>query len=309
MDEFALIKKYFAPLCPGGLDNDAAEMAVPSGHDLIVTSDTLNATTHFLADTPPEYIARKALRVNLSDLAAMGARPLSYQLNIAFPDPPSPDWLEGFTSALSADQQRFDITCSGGDTTRIAGPLSLSITALGFVPSGTALSRSGAREGDYIVLTGPVGLAALGLKIIQESLDFSGKEKCIKAYHEPVPRLDLAEKARLYSNAAIDVSDGLAADLLHICTGSGLGADVLLADLPLPRALSTALNAGLCTYEDIVSGGDDYQLILAVGPENIQHFADSHVIGRFVSSASPRVHFQDKGGEVWSSEKGGWSHF
>lgn len=314
VNEFDLIKKYFAPLSPQGLDNDAAVLEIPAGHDLIVTSDTLNAGTHFFADAAPRAIAQKSLRVNLSDLAAMGADPLSYQLCIAFPGRPEEDWAAEFSAALAEDQKRFGIFCSGGDTTRIDGPLSISITALGTLPHGTALTRAGAKPGDQIVLTGPVGDAWAGLQIARRMLQAEETEFFLERQRAPQNlRTDIAKSTRRYARAAIDISDGLVADLGHICAASCCGARIETAAgifSPQARAL---LASGAVSEEDLLTGGDDYVLALAVAPENLEALkkelpVDCAVIGEFIETPA-ELQVLGAQGRRLSFQNAGWTHF
>lgn len=309
MNEFEIIEKYFAPLSRDGLKDDTAVLKIPPGHDLIVTSDTLNEGTHFPVGEAPEFIAHKALRVNLSDLAAAGAAPLAYQLNIAFPQRPSPEWLEKFTGALAADQREFGIFCSGGDTTSINGPLSISITAMGLVPAGEGLRRSGARPDDAVVLTGPVGDAFIGLEIVRGKLNPAEREAFLRAYRKPEPQIKIAPSVRKFARAAADISDGLLADLGHICEASGLSAIVDLEKIPFSAGARRLLAEGAVTAGQLLSGGDDYQLVLAVAPENLPHLSFSHhVIGRF-ASGEPRVAVLDESGGDVSFSEHGWQHF
>ncbi|MCC6597731.1 MAG: thiamine-phosphate kinase [Alphaproteobacteria bacterium] len=309
MNEFEIIEKYFAPLSRDGLRDDTAVLKIPPGFDLIVTSDTLNEGVHFPLGEAPEFIAHKALRVNLSDLAAAGARPLSYQLNLAFVQKPDCGWLEKFTGVLAADQALFDIYCSGGDTTSIKGGFSVSITALGLVPSGQALGRGGAKAGDAVVLSGPVGDALIGLEALRGNIITPHADFFALAYRKPLPRLALAEGLRRYAHAAVDISDGLIADLGHVCRASAVTAEIELAKIPFSAQASLLLESGAVSVEALLTGGDDYQLALAVPPENIGFLDFEHyVIGRFVSG-SPKVEVLDAGGEVLSFKKGGWQHF
>ena len=275
MNEFDMIERYFLPLTGGhagtaGLRDDAAVLDIPDGHELVVTSDTLNENVHFLAGDKPENIVRKALRVNLSDLAAMGATPLCYQLNIAFPQKPDEAWLAAFSKALQEDNETYDVFCSGGDTTSIKGDcLSISITAMGVVPKGVAVRRSGAEDGDYIVLTGAVGDAFLGLKVLQEGLDVQDYAHAVSRYQVPCPRMNIEEIVRQYAHAAADISDGLLADCMHIASASGLGAEIDLDKMVFSKDVQRALDGKIIMLEDVLKGGDDYELILAVSPENL----------------------------------------
>ena len=301
MNEFDIIAKYFAPLGKDGFKDDAAVLQIPAGHELVVTSDTLNEGTHFWVGEAPEFIAHKALRVNLSDLAAMGAEPFCYQLNIAYPQKSDAAWLEKFTSALAADQKEFGIFCSGGDTTSINGPLSISITALGLVPAGKAVKRSGAKAGDTIVLSGPVGDAWIGLEVLRGNLKLENPEAFLNAYRKPMPQTKIAASVRAYAHAAADVSDGLIADFMHIAAASNLAAVIEVERIPVsPEALKFA------KLEDLVSGGDDYQLVLAVPPENLAHLDfPHHIIGRF-EAGEVALRFE---GQKLALKQTGWSHF
>jgi len=223
--EFDLIARYFAPLAAGapgalGLLDDAALVDVSPGHRLVVTVDAVVAGVHFLADDPPDLIARKALRVNLSDLAAMGARPLGYFLAAAFADQDEP-WLAAFAAGLAEDQASFGVALMGGDTVATPGPLTLAITAIGEVRSGRELRRSAAKAGDLIFVTGTLGDGALGLAALRGALPaLSGAQRDFLArrYHLPEPRIDFGRALTEEGLAlcGMDISDGLGADLGHI---------------------------------------------------------------------------------------------
>lgn len=313
MNEFALIARYFAPLTQGqdaaaGLQDDGAVFAVPEGCELVVTSDTLNAGTHFLADAAADDIARKALRVNISDLAAMAAEPYAYQLNIAFPEKPAEDWLAAFTAALKADQEEYGLFCSGGDTTGIQGPLSISITAFGLVPAGQAAFRGGAQAGDAIVLSGPVGDAWIGLQVARGKIDTADNDYFLQEYRCPVPRHDLVDVVRNYAHAAIDISDGLAADLAHICAASGTAAEVEVGEGLFSAEAVAVLHAEKASFVDLLTGGDDYELLLAVPEAHLAHFPDGLVIGRF-RDGEPGVAFNNSLGGMLEIADQGWTHF
>lgn len=296
MNEFDIIEKYFVPLTRGnagtaGLKDDGAVVDIPDGHELVVTSDTLNADTHFLSNEAPENIARKALRVNLSDLASMGARPLCYQLNLAFPEKPSEDWLAAFSNALQEDNEQYGIYCSGGDTTGIKGGyLSVSITAMGLVPKGKAVRRHGAKAGDLLVMTGEIGDAALGLKAIR-----AGREHdfpyAVSRYRVPQPRLSAIGAVQKYANAAADVSDGLLADVKNIAKSSSLGVEIDPSKVNISKDVQKALVENFITWQEILSSGDDYELIMAVSDcancfdelfYNIN--LNQYVVGRFLEN-------------------------
>lgn len=315
--EFDIIEQYFAGLTQGrgeaaGLKDDAAVLKIPDGHELVVTSDTLNAGTHFLPDAAPADIAHKALRVNLSDLAAMGADPHAWQLNIAFPDKPEEAWLEEFVSVLLENQNEFGIFCSGGDTTSTQGPLSLSITAMGLVPEGQAVKRGGAQEGDAIILTGPVGDALIGLRVLQDKIQTRDEEYFIRRYYRPHPRTDLSETIREHAHAAIDISDGLVADLGHICRASGVAAQVDMSENLFSPQARNVIGKNTLTPQELLAGGDDYELLVAVPPDKVDDFfavsSGCVRIGSFMAG-EPQVHLHDEQGEEVEIKHTGWSHF
>lgn len=316
MNEFDVIGRYFEKLTmgrveAGGLLDDAAILNIPEGYELVVSSDTLNAGVHFMADAAPGDIAHKALRVNLSDLAAMGADPYCYQLNIAFPEKPSGEWLSEFTDALLADQKEFKIFCSGGDTTSIKGALSISMTVMGLVSKGQAVKRKGAKEGDVLVLTGPVGDALIGLKILRDGLVVDQPENFIKACYRPMPRVALSEFIRTHAHAAIDISDGLIADVGHVAKASGLGVVIEADKVPFSDGARGLIEAGSITLADLVTGGDDYELALAVPPEVMVELETSGVkfypIGCF--KAGGGVSVVNKDGCSVELNISGWTHF
>lgn len=268
--EFDMIARYFAPLTGGdpltfGLTDDAALVDVPEGKSLVVTKDMMIAGRHFLPDDPADLISRKLLRVNLSDLAAMGAVPKAYLLGIAIPETADESWIASFAAGLEEDQQTFGIHLIGGDTVATPGPLALSLTALGTVPRGCALSRSGAAKGDDIYVSGTVGDAALGLKALLGDLD-GAPEDLIDRYRLPLPRVELGQALIGLASAAADVSDGLIADLGHICDASGLGATIREVDIPLSRSARTVLEGDSALIDTALTGGDDYELVFTGKP-------------------------------------------
>ncbi len=276
--EFALIERYFRPLADNadafGLTDDAALYRQRPGDDLVLTTDTVAAGIHFFADDPPDAIARKALRVNLSDLAAKGAQPYGYLLALALPDTWTERWLGRFAAALGSDQKTYGVTLIGGDTTRAKDGLSITITALGRVPKGEMVLRSGAEPGDVIFVSGTIGDAALGLRIRQGDLTLArGGKALVDRYLNPQPRVSLAPVVLRHASAAMDVSDGLVGDLGHICDVSGVGAEVHAAAVPLSAAARTALRADPKLLGPILNGGDDYEIVATV-PERA---ADAYV--------------------------------
>lgn len=270
MDEFGIIAGYFAPLAGEGafgLKDDAAVLAAWAGHDLVVTTDAIAEGTDFFAFDPPDSIAQKALRVNLSDLAAKGAQPAHYLLNLALPHTITPDWLAAFAQGLARDQQAFGISLLGGDTAATDGALSIAVTAFGFVPQGRMVRRAGARAGDAVYVTGTIGDSGGGLAIFRRekhTLDDADRDVLIARYRVPQPPVDFAPRLRDIASAAIDVSDGLIADLGHLASASGMRIIVDGAAVPL----STPLRAlwGTDTLLRAVTAGDDYQIAFTAPP-------------------------------------------
>ena len=311
--EFALIARHFRPLAgPGalGLGDDAALLVPPAGRELVLTVDAMVAGVHFLLDDPPDLIGRKLLRVNLSDLAAKGATPLGYLMTVSAPRGTPEAWFAGFAAGLAADQTEFGITLLGGDTTSTPGPVSLSLTAIGHVVPGQMIRRNGAGVGDDIWVTGTIGDGALGLAVAQGRLmDPSGH--LLARYRLPQPRLGLSLAG--IATAGMDVSDGLVQDLGHLCRAAGLGAEIEATLVPLSAAARTAGPDWLATC---LTGGDDYELLLAVPPargavlEDAARAAGMSVtrIGRFHGGA-PRVMVRGPAGEEIRLNRAGWSHF
>ncbi|TAM09521.1 MAG: thiamine-phosphate kinase [Nevskiaceae bacterium] len=268
MDEFALIREFFTKLAPHGGDvvlgigDDAAILAVPAPWQLAVCTDTLVAGHHFPLDTVPADIGWKALAVNLSDLAAMGAVPRWFTLALTLPVAEA-GWLAGFTQGLAALAQKQSVALVGGDTTR--GPLSVTVTAGGWVEPGTALRRSGAQVGDVVCVTGTLGDAALALRCLTPP---SGAKACPPALRarldRPTPRVGAGRVLREHAHAAIDISDGLAADLGHILAASGVGAMLQAEALPRSAAFSACASADAQALQ--LHGGDDYELCACLPP-------------------------------------------
>jgi thiamine-monophosphate kinase len=274
--EDSLIARYFRPLAtdPGafGLGDDAAILGA-SGDDLVITTDAIVEGVHFLADDPPDTIARKALRVNLSDLAAKGATPAGFVLTLALREA-SDAWLAPFARGLGEDAGHFGCPLLGGDTVSTPGPLMISITAFGRVPPGKMVHRSGAKPGDRVVVTGTIGDAALGLDILKGGAaaaalvsDTAAQQMLVGRYRVPQPRNALATAVREHAHAAMDVSDGLAGDLTKLCAASGVSAVVDAQSIPLSAAAAILLGRGAVGIEAMVSGGDDYEILCAI-PEN-----------------------------------------
>jgi thiamine-monophosphate kinase len=273
--EDRLIARYFRPLAthPGalGLVDDAAILSPPAGSDLVVTTDALVAGIHFFADDPPELVAKKALRVNLSDLAAKGAKPEGYLLSLALPEAVGDAWLAPFARGLGEDAQIYGCALLGGDSVRTPGPVTLSITAIGTLPRGTMVRRSAARAGDRIVVSGTIGDAALGLLMRREpqladrwQLDRAQREHLLDRYLLPQPRVAIAEALRRHASAAMDVSDGLAGDLGKLCDASGVSAEIEAVRMPLSDAARGALAGDPALIDQVLTGGDDYEVVATV---------------------------------------------
>ena len=268
LGEFDLIARFFksgadamrsdSPSCiPLGIGDDCALLKPPPGEELAITSDMLVEGRHFFADTNPESLGRKALAVNLSDLAAMGAYPLGFTLAIALPKPDLA-WLEGFSKGLFSIANHHSCPLIGGDTT--AGPLTISITALGSIPSGKAIRRSGAKVGDEIWVSGTVGDARLALAALRHEINLSENDFTQIAHrmHEPVPRVELGIKLRDIASAALDISDGLLGDLQHILQQSNVDAEVYLNQIP--KSITLQKQAIDIQNQFAACGGDDYEL-------------------------------------------------
>lgn len=323
--EFDLIARYFAPLAtnaPGalGLQDDAATFAPPPGCELVLTADALTADVHFLRSDPPDLIARKMLRVNLSDLAGKGATPLGYLMTTAFDPATDEAWIKRFAEGLAQDQAAFGITLLGGDTTATPGPLALTATLIGSVPTGRALRRNGAKPGDRILVTGTIGDGYFGLGCLRgefAGLALEHRRFLTDRYQLPQPRVAfgrlLAERG--LGHAGMDVSDGLAADLGHICAASGCGAEVSLPQVPLSAALTELLSDDPDLLSAAIAGGDDYELLLAVVPEELDAVMAAAVetkteiteIGVFTKGKD--VVFQDADKRSIELSRAGFTHF
>lgn len=273
-DEFERIARYFAPLTEGfagafQLTDDAAVIAPMAERDVVVTTDTMIAGVHFIGEERPDLIAAKLLRVNLSDLAAMGATPLAYMLNIALPDSIDDAWLQSFAEGLAADQAAFAITLAGGDSVSTPGPLALTITAFGTVGSGQAIRRSGAQVEDVVYVSGTIGDGAIGLKLLHDEvtgLTLDKRDELVGRFRLPRPRVGLGLRLVGLASAAIDISDGLAADLTHVLNASGVGAEIDAAAVPLSDAARTVLDREPDLLATVLTGGDDYELLFTVAP-------------------------------------------
>jgi len=268
LGEFELIARYFAPLARDfagarGLDSDNAFLPADARHDLVVKTDTIVAGVHFLADESAARVGAKALRVCLSDLAAGGAAPYAYQLSLALPTGWKESWVQGFARGLAADQRRYGIVLSGGDTVVTPGPLTVTVTAFGLVPRGKGLGRGGAQAGDDLWASGTIGDGALGLLVARGRLKSAALEK---RYRLPQPRTTLGPRLIGVANATADVSDGLLADAGHIARASRLAVTVERDRVPLSRAARDAVRDEPLLWANVLGGGDDYELVIALSP-------------------------------------------
>ena len=317
--EFALIGRHFRRLAgPGALDlqDDAAVLAPPPGRELVLAADAMVAGVHFLPDDPPEEVGRKLLRVNLSDLAAMGAAPLGYLMTTALPRTLPADWLGRFVEGLAADQAEYGVSVLGGDTVSTPGPVALSLTILGHVAPGAALRRAGARPGDGLWVSGTIGDGALGLRVLQGGLAGDAAGHLARRYRLPQPRLALGQALLGLARAAMDISDGLVQDCGHLCRAGGCGAEIEAASLPLSPAARAALGADPGLLATLLGGGDDYELLFAA-PAGAEAEVEARAaragtpatrIGRFTAGPA-RVRVLDAAGTELPLPKAGWSHF
>jgi len=316
LPEFALISKFFAPLATDaaalGLKDDACLIEENASCDMAVTTDALIEGVHFLIGDPPNLIARKALRVNLSDLAAKGAHPLGYLLALSLPHDVEDAWLEAFAGGLGEDQKEFAVSLLGGDTTATPGPLTLAITALGRVPKGQMIRRSGARPGDGVFVSGTIGDAGAGLAILKGG---QGDAHGFLAgrYRLPSPRLGLGAKLRGVASAAIDVSDGLLADLGHIADVSNVRIVIEAERVPRSPELQALWGTGTDAVVRAATAGDDYEIAFTAASE-----ADVLEVARRAGSPVTRIGRVEKGegavmvdslGCAISVQRAGYLHF
>jgi thiamine-monophosphate kinase len=322
--EFEMIAKHFAPMAaPGalGLLDDAAILTPPAGHDLVVTKDMLVAGVHFFPEDPAGLIAAKALRVNLSDLAAKGAEPLGFLLGLAIPDGLGDDWLAAFAAGLASNSTAYGIPLFGGDTVRMPGPLTVSITAFGSVPAGTMVKRNAVRPHDHLFVTSVIGDAALGLKLRQnpeapwaKALSPKSRHWLLDLYLLPWPRNRIAPQLRAFANAAMDISDGFIGDLTKMLAGSGLGGIISLDAVPFSPAVQDAIALEPPLRDTALTGGDDYELLIAVGPDRADGFlaamADNDMPITCIGEAQEgALRFLEADGAARSFAHGSFVHF
>ncbi|MGE0844845.1 MAG: thiamine-phosphate kinase [Flavobacteriaceae bacterium] len=317
-----LVQRLFVPLATSaasrGLLDDAADITPPAGADIVLTLDTIAEGVHFPVDADPADIAVRALGVNLSDLAAKGATPFGYMMSLSTRPGTPFAWYEAFAAALGGEQARHGLPLLGGDTITADGPVTVSITALGTVPAGGMTPRGGARPGDRIFVTGTIGDAALGLMMLDPGAvaDVHGEVRAwlVDRYQRPQPRTPLASAVQRFARAAMDISDGLAVDLDRMCAASGVGATVFVETVPLsaPATLALVFQPDLMTT--CITGGDDYELLMAVPPANIDALVAAAAqagiqiteIGQFIRAGGARF-LSHYGGDVALPSRG-YSH-
>lgn len=314
--EFELIAKFFTRTAKNavlGVGDDCALIGVSPGYELAVSTDTLVVGTHFFPGADPEKLGHKALAVNLSDLAAMGAAPRFVMLALTLPSVDH-DWLGAFSQGFFSLADRFGVELIGGDITQ--GPLSMTLTVFGEVAAGRALRRDGARHGDDIWVSGEVGSAALALRHLRGEicLDTKGFEACAERLHKPVPRIELGRALVGLASSAIDISDGLVADLTHICERSGLSANISWPSVPLAAHLvSMDLSMKMACA---LAGGDDYELCFTapdVSRNDVERAGVSCAVPLTrigaMCNGEPRAHVRDERGEEVAMKSAGFDHF
>lgn len=323
--EDALIANYFKPLAtdPGAFNlADDAAILKASAEDVVVKTDAIVEGVHFLPDDPPDTVARKALRVNLSDLAAKGAVPAGFVLTLALRSADDA-WLEPFARALGEDATAFGCPLLGGDTVSTPGPVMISIAALGRVPAGKMVHRSGAKPGDRVIVTGTIGDASLGLNILKGGAvaaalagETAAREKLIARYRVPQPRNALALAVREFASASMDLSDGLAGDFAKLCAASGVSASIDVPSIPLSAPAAALVARNVAAIGALISAGDDYEIVCTVPEQRCAAFAEAArgvgvavtSIGTIAAGAEgPR--FLDAKGRALAVERPSYSHF
>jgi thiamine-monophosphate kinase len=326
--EFELIARYFAPLArafPGayGLLDDAAVISPAAGNELVVTTDAIVGGIDFLPDDPANLVARKALRVNLSDLAAKGAVPRAYLLDLVLPNTVDEGWIADFVAGLAHDQAEYGIHLIGGDLSSTSGPITIAVTAFGEAPTGRIIRRGGAERDDTVFVTGTIGDAALGLSVLRavpSALDAASSAFLVDRYRLPEPRVTLGPQLIGIATAGLDVSDGLVADLRHLCEVSGLCAVIDAGSVPLSPAARLAIADDPRCLATALTGGDDYEILFTAPPAALARIGElSRLIavpiaplGRMRTSSGgeqPGVVVVDDLGRPLNIAAEGWTHF
>ncbi len=321
--EDRLIAKHFAPLAthPGalGLSDDAAFIKPPAGCDLVLKTDAIIGGVHFFNDDAAHTVASKALRVNLSDLAAKGAKPLGFLLSLALPKETNDAWLADFANGLRGDAVLFSCPLFGGDTDRTPGPATITIAMFGAVPEGTMVRRAGAKPGDLVFVSGTIGDAALGLLLRRGDADWklepAQRQRLISRYLLPLPRNALAEAVRTHASASMDVSDGLVGDLAKLCRVSQVAADIDVARVPQSAAAKAAIAHDAALLETALTGGDDYEILCTVPLGKADSFraaaqaANVPVTKIGIIEEGEGARFRDAQGQELAFRRASFSHF
>lgn len=325
--EFALIARYFAPLARGfpgayGLLDDAAVIAPAPGCELVVKTDAIIGGIDFPPEEAGDLVARKALRVNLSDLAAKGAIPRAYMLDLMLPHSIDETWIAAFAAGLAQDQAEYGIHLIGGDMSATPGPVTIAVMVFGETSIGKIIRRGGARAGDAVFVTGTIGDAALGLAVLHGTMQKTDEEHAaflVNRYRLPRPHSDLGPQLIGTASASVDVSDGLVADLRHVCEVSKLGAVIEASRIPLSDAARAAVTYNPKLLATVLTGGDDYEILFTAPPEAIQAVVELSRstgvpitrIGRMVTSSDDEcnVSVNDVDGCPLALSSEGWTHF
>lgn len=321
--EFGLIDRLFRPLAAANigsanLQDDCSTLPLKKGYEALYSMDTLVEGIHFFKDDPADSIAKKLLRVNLSDLAASGGKARGYLLALSLPHQVSLTWIESFVGGLREDQSKFNVCLLGGDTTSTKGPITLSMTAIGEVPINQAIRRSGAKPGDDIFVTGCIGDAAIALKLFEDL----GREETLQHYPDlyekyvlPDPPVTFGSMLPNVATACIDISDGFCADLGHICSASNVGAKVELVKIPLSIWAQQLIRTKKSYWESVFNGGDDYELLFTANKDNRKRIKGigiqfNTLLSRVGSiEDSEGVIILDKFGNEVAAKTAGWQHF
>ena len=320
--EDRLIARFFQPIAthPGalGLSDDAAFIKPPPGCDLVLKTDAIIGGVHFFTDDAARDVARKALRVNLSDLAAKGAAPLGFLLALALPKEVGDDWLAGFAEGLCGDAVLFSCPLFGGDTDRTPGPVTVSIAMFGSVPEGTMVRRASAKAGDRVFVSGTIGDAALGLALRKGAswkLSDAQRQHLFSRYLLPQPRNALAEAVRSHASAAMDVSDGLAGDFAKLCRASQVAAEIEVARMPLSDAAKSVLTTEPDMLETALTGGDDYEIVCTVPAGQAASFRAAVQAAKVAVTeigeikAGEGARFLGSSGQALAFKRASFSHF
>lgn len=325
--EDSIIQEFLAPLAAGypgafGLKDDCATIAPLPGHELVVKTDPVVEGVHFLAGTAPEDIAWRALAVNVSDLAGKGATPIGYLMALALPQAPERAWLQAFAAGLAQAQAAFGCHLIGGDTDCGPGPVTVSITVFGSVPTGRMVRRGTAQAGDHLFVTGTLGDAALGLALLKEAalaqrlgLEAGETLELVHRFLRPRPRLALGPLLLGYASAAMDLSDGLMKDCGRMCAASGVAAQLRVDALPLSDPARKAVAKDAAWFQAVAAAGDDYEILVAVPGAKVEGFVKGAAaldfpvtrIGEVRSGSGVRMERPD--GSEMIFERTGWDHF